>query len=77
MFAALREDLSISDIALGILGSVFLWSYALCSPVAGFLADRYSRSQIVAWSLALWSIFTVLTGAAWGYSTLLVFLRKR
>ena len=74
MFAALREDLSISDIALGILGSVFLWSYALCSPVAGFLADRYSRSRIVAWSLALCSIFTVLTGASWGYSMLLVFL---
>lgn len=71
VFGALRTDLGISDVALGLIGSVFLWSYALSSLYAGNLADRYSRSKIVMWSLLLWSAVTFFTGAATGLYTLL------
>ena len=58
----LRQDLGATDVQIGIVGMLFLWSYAIMSPFAGNLADRFSRSRIVVWSLALWSLITVLTG---------------
>ena len=50
-----------SDVALAAIGSLFLWSYALASPVAGLLADRFSRSRLVVFSLLAWSLVTTLT----------------
>lgn len=68
---ALRTNFALGDAQLGLLGSVFLWSYALASPVAGAVADRWPRHWIVALSLAGWSVVTVLTGAATGFAVLL------
>jgi len=62
----LREELGLSDVAIGLMGSLFLWSYALACPVAGVLADRYSRSRLVLVSLACWSAVTLLTGVTNG-----------
>lgn len=59
---ALRSELHLSDVELGVLGSLFLWCYALGSTVAGMMADRWSRSLLVCLSLALWSGVTLLTG---------------
>ena len=63
---ALRTS-SLTDVQLGLLGSAFLWAYALASPLAGVLADRWSRWKQVVWSLALWSAVTALMGAAHGF----------
>lgn len=67
---ALRTEFGISDVGLGLLGSSFLWSYALCSPLAGSLADRYSRTRMVVLSLVAWSVVTAATGAVSGLSSL-------
>ncbi|MES2696677.1 MAG: MFS transporter [Verrucomicrobiota bacterium] len=72
VFPALRTDLGLSDTQLGLLGSLFLWSYALGSPLAGSLADRWSRRKLVVWSLALWSTVTALTGVAGGLVALVM-----
>jgi predicted MFS family arabinose efflux permease len=72
VLAALKVDLQLSDVALGLLGSIFLWSYALSSLVAGNVADRYSRSRIVVWSLFSWSLVTALTGMVSSYYPLLI-----
>ena len=69
---AVRTDLGLSDVSLGLLGSVFLWCYALGSPLAGALADRWSRPRLIIWSLAAWSAVTAITGAATGFSELLL-----
>jgi predicted MFS family arabinose efflux permease len=69
---AVREEFAASDVSLGLLGSLFLWSYALGSPLAGHLADRYSRTKLVVWSLMAWSGITALMGLATGFTTLLV-----
>src|SRR6185503_2939087 len=58
----LRQDLGVTDVQIGIVGMLFLWTYALASPFAGNLADRFSRSRIVMWSLVTWSLITVATG---------------
>jgi len=71
VLAPLRHDLGLNDVALGSIGTLFLWSYSIASPVAGVLADRYSRSRLVAFSLAAWSLVTLGTGFASGLATLL------
>jgi MFS family permease len=62
VFPLLSRDLGMSDMALAAIGSFFLWGYALCSPLAGFMGDRFSRSTLVTVSVAAWSLVTVLTG---------------
>jgi MFS transporter, Spinster family, sphingosine-1-phosphate transporter len=71
VLAPLRHDLSLGDVALGSIGTLFLWSYSIASPISGVLADRYSRSRLVAISLAAWSLVTLGTGFATGLATLL------
>ncbi|MFN7919941.1 MAG: MFS transporter [Bryobacteraceae bacterium] len=62
VFPLLRQDLALTDVGLAAIGSLFLWSYAFTSPFAGILADRVSRSRLIAISLALWSLVTAATG---------------
>lgn len=68
----LREELGATDAQIGWAGSLFLWSYALLSPLAGNLADRFSRSRIIVWSLVGWSLITLGTGLVQSVATLLV-----
>lgn len=70
VLAAVRTEFGASDVALGLLGSVFLWSYALGSPFAGRLADRRARRGLVLWSIGLWSAVTALMGLATHFGTL-------
>lgn len=62
VFPLLRADLGLSDLMLAGIGSVFLWSYAVGSPVAGYLSDRLSRTSMLLISLVSWSAIMVLTG---------------
>jgi len=71
VLSVVRMEFGASDVALGLLGSVFLWSYALGSPVAGHLADRLSRPRLVLGSLVAWSAVTALIGLASGFPALL------
>jgi len=71
VLAPIQTSLGISSTLVGLLGSAFFWSYAICSPVAGILADRYSRQKLIVGSLVLWSVATLLTGAANGWATLI------
>ena len=64
LYSLLKTDLGFTDAGLGALGTVFLWSYALSSPFSGFLGDKFSRGRLVLWSLAGWSLVTLLTGLA-------------
>lgn len=49
----------------GRLMAVFLWIYALMSPIAGLIADRVNRKWLIVGSLAIWSGVTL----AMGYSS--------
>lgn len=66
----LRTELGATDVQIGLMGMLFLWTYAVCSPFAGNLADRLSRSRIVTWSLVIWSLVTLFTGFAWSVPVL-------
>ena len=62
LFPALQKDFGYSDAVVGLTGALFLWVYGLCSPAAGILGDRFSKTKLVTGSLAIWSAFTVLSG---------------
>ncbi len=64
MFGSLKSELQLSDRQLGLTGSIFLWVYGLGCPIAGMLADRYSKKKLVVLSLIIWSLVTLATGFA-------------
>ena len=64
MFPSLKSDLKMSDEQLGLIGAVFLWVYAFGCPIAGQLADRFSKRVLVVLSLVVWSGMTIATGFA-------------
>ncbi len=60
-----------SETQFGLLTSVFLWTYGLLSPFAGFLADRFRSNRIVVISIFLWSVVTWLTAYSTTFGQLL------
>ncbi|WP_152495028.1 MFS transporter [Paraburkholderia kururiensis] len=56
----------------GLLLSVFYVSYAVMQLLGGWLSDRYGSRIVVVMCVALWSLFTGLTGLAWSFGSLLV-----
>ena len=64
LFPLLQKELALSNAQLGLLGTGFLWVYAVLSPFCGYLADRFSRVRIVILSLLVWSVITYATSYA-------------
>jgi len=48
----------------GLLMAIFLWIYALMSPISGIIADRLNRKRIIIGSLFVWSGVTMAMGYA-------------
>jgi MFS transporter, Spinster family, sphingosine-1-phosphate transporter len=57
----------------GVVMALFMWSYALLSPVGGYVADRFNRRWTVIGSLFVWSAVTWLTGHAHTYGEMKFF----
>lgn len=67
----IKEDLGLADWQLGILkGFAFAVLYTTLGIPIARLADRISRVTIVSVSLALWSGFTAVSGAANNFTQL-------
>jgi ACS family glucarate transporter-like MFS transporter len=60
----MSADLSISKVQLGYLFSSFLWGYTLFLLPVGLLIDRFGSRYVIAVSMTVWSLATMLTGAA-------------
>src|SRR2546428_11705113 len=46
----------------GLVLGCFKWTYAVLSPLGGYIADRVSRRQVIGLSLLVWSAVTWWTG---------------
>ena len=64
-------DLALSDAQGGSLQSVFIITYSLVCPLAGWLGDRRPRLPLAAAGVVLWSVATVASGLAPAYALLL------
>jgi MFS transporter, ACS family, D-galactonate transporter len=65
MMADIHELISAEN--FGRLMAVFLWIYALMSPISGIIADRLNRKWMIVGSLFVWSAVTLLMGYAHTY----------
>ena len=68
------SELGLSDTQFGWVLSAFALGYALFQTPGGLVADRFGARVALASVVALWSVFTALTGLARGYGTLLLYL---
>lgn len=72
---AIQRELHFSDSQLGLLGGpAFALFYTALGIPIGVLADRTHRVRIIAIAIALWSLFSALTGVA--QSLLQLFLAR-
>ena len=70
----IKADLGLSDAEFGAIGGLaFALLYSILGVPLAYLADRTSRSRVIAGSLAVWSAFTALCGIATGYWQLFLF----
>lgn len=62
----LARDLKLDPVAMGYVFSAFAWAYVICQIPGGWLLDRFGSRLIYGWSIALWSLFTLLQGCVFG-----------
>lgn len=66
--APIKQELGLSDTELGLMGGVaFGLFYSVLGIPLAILADRTSRSGVIAASIAVWSAFTALCATASGF----------
>ena len=70
----IQADLNLTDTQFGAIGGLaFALLYSVLAVPLAYLADRTSRSAVIAASLAVWSGFTALCGTATGYLQLFLY----
>jgi MFS transporter, ACS family, D-galactonate transporter len=67
----LTQELALSAPAMGLLFSAFSWTYATAQIPGGAFLDRFGSKLTYFLSIAFWSLFTLLHGAANGFAMLL------
>src|SRR3984893_9530488 len=68
----IKRELGISNTQLAIILGAFALAYGVFEIPAGWWGDRYGSRRILTRIVVWWSLFTALTGAAWGFGTLVV-----
>ena len=76
IFAALipyiKQETGYTDAQLGWVGSAFTIVYTVCSPLFGYLGDRYRRGRLIAFGIVIWSVATAGAGSAANFVQMLV-----
>jgi predicted MFS family arabinose efflux permease len=72
--APIKADLHLTDAQFGAIGGLaFALLYSVLGVPLAVLADRTSRSGVIAGALVVWSAFTALCGVATSYGQLFLF----
>src|SRR3989454_9055735 len=70
---SIREDLHLSAVQMGWIFSAFTLAYAIFEIPSGWLGDTIGPRKVLTRIVLWWSAFTMATGAAWSYVSLLTF----
>lgn len=71
LFPLMKKEMAFTDTQLAVLGGTsFAIFYTLLGIPFGRLADKTSRTKLIAIGLAIWSLFSGLTGFAEGFWSL-------
>src|SRR6266705_5456946 len=72
ILSKIQAELGLTFIQAGLLGSSFLFVYALATLPLGVWADRSIRKNIVALCVGIWSVATVLAGLTRNFFQLVI-----
>jgi MFS family permease len=67
----MKDELHLSASQIGLLLSVFYWTYVPGQIVAGWMVEKINPYRTYALGLTLWSVATALTGVSSGFSMLI------
>jgi len=56
----IQKEFGANNAMMGLLQTAFILSYMIFAPIFGYLGDRYSRRNIMAFGVFLWAIFTLI-----------------
>ncbi len=70
---SMREELHLSAIQMGWVFSAFTLAYAAFEIPSGWLGDTIGPRKVLTRIVLWWSAFTMLTGVAWNFASLLAF----
>ncbi|MFK4506126.1 MFS transporter [Bradyrhizobium daqingense] len=59
---ALSKELHLDPVAMGWIFSAFGWSYVVAQVPGGWLLDRFGSRLVYAFSIIIWSLFTLMQG---------------
>jgi len=68
----IRKEFHLTDTQLGLMGSAFIWVYALIGLPLGRLADTGSRKNLLAGGMVIWSALTAFAAFATSFPLLLL-----
>jgi MFS family permease len=68
----IQAQLHLSATQLGLLLSAFFYSYVPAQPLVGWLGERFGAHRVLGVGVAIWSLSTLLTGFAAGFTSLLL-----
>ncbi len=69
----ISDSLNMTPADSGLVATMFCWVLAICFPLAGFAADRFSKKWIIFGSILLWSAATVISGGCTGFLMFVLF----
>jgi MFS family permease len=73
VFPLLKDEMNLSKVDLGLLGSSFAWVYGLAAPFAGIIVDRVRRKSAILGGLQIWSVICLATALSRQFGHLLFF----
>src|SRR6202045_752250 len=68
----MRKEVHLNDSQIGLIGSAFIWIYAIIGGPLGRIADSASRKKLLAWGVVIWTTMTASAGLATTYAILLL-----
>lgn len=67
----MMKELHLTNTDIGLMGSVFAWTYALMQLPSGWLIDKLGAKKVYSFAVFFWSAATALTGACHSLASLL------